>query len=226
MNLSTLSGKSLRDSLFTSVSAQPREVNRSNWSDVRIECRQEPSDLSDTVFSECRIVRSYFGNARLNVERVCFVGCELREVTFMYGRLRGATFRNCEISNCLLRSADLREARFEGCTIKATDFAKADFSGAVFQSTVLARMEKWGWHGFQGAEMDDSQRYKFFVAANIKRAIAATPIPADDAARFQMALEAAEFGDGEAMFIYEEWKDSISFPHFVAIAKEATTRKG
>ena len=225
MNLAEATDNSLSGVRLSAVTATPSVIKRSRWSRVRIECRDEASDLSDTAFIKCSFKDTYLGNAKLRLERVCFEDCEFKQVTFMHGRLHGAVFRRSKLTDCLLRSADLRDSHFEDCVIESTDFAKADFTGAVFDGCELLGMDHWGWQPFEGAQLDDSQRFKHFIAKNLRSHLSSVPIPAERLKTFLDALDESGFGDGEAMYLYSEWMDSISFEDFIVLGKSVTQKR-
>lgn len=225
MNLAETTDNTLSGVRLSGVSATPSVIEHSRWSRVRIECRNEVSDLSDTKFIGCSFEDTYLGNAKLRLERACFEDCDFRQVTFMHGNLHGAIFRRSKLTDCLLRSADLRDSHFEDCVIQATDFNKADFTGAVFEGCELLGMEQWGWQPFTGARLDDSQRFKHFISTNLRGHLSSTPIPAERLKTFRDALDQSGFGDGEAMYLYDEWRDSISLEDFIVVAKTVTQKK-
>ena len=225
MNLAETTDNSLSGVRLSAVFAAPSLVERSRWIRVRIECLDEDSNLADTKFIGCRFTETYMGNAKLRLERVCFEDCEFKQVTFMHGRLHGAIFRRCKITNCLLRSADLRESYFENCVIEATDFAKSDFTGAVFDGCELLGLEQWGWQPFTGAQLEGSQRFKHFISTNLRSHLSAALIPAERLKTILDSLNQSGFGEGEAMYLYNEWRDSISFEDFIVIAKAVTQKE-
>lgn len=226
MNLADASGRTLEEARFSDISADPSVIEDSRWNRVHIDCRQNDANLSGVRFARCQISESYLGGAKLCLDGALFEDCELRCVTFMYGRLHGATFRRSRLVDCLLRSADLRESCFEDCEIVSTDFAKASFSGAMFDGTELLRMENWGWEPFEGAKLDDAQRFKHFIAADIRQVLSTVSIPSERLTKFVEALDKSGFGEGEAMYLYDEWRETISFDDFVAIGKAVTQRAG
>ena len=73
--------------------------------------------------------------------------------------------------------------------------------------------------------MPDEQRYKYFIATDLPSRLADTPVPLERTAPFARALEEIPFGEGEAMYLYDEWRDFITFDDFAAIGKALNTTK-
>ncbi len=144
----------------------------------------------------------------------------------MYGQLRGAEFLRSKLTDCLLRSANLSDSVFDKCTLTSCDFSKAKFDGARFEETEMIRMDFWGWDGFPGATMPDRQRYRYFLGRGVRSKLDGLPIPSNRIAAFAAELDRTGVGDNEAMFIYDEWSDFVSFEDFIVVGKAATQTKG
>jgi len=228
VNLATLSGRRISQLRFDAVSCDPPLVEASSWTDVRIECRKETQELAGVRFRECAFENSYFGNAKLNLAGVAFERCTFREVTFMYGRLRGAVFAGGELRNSYFRSADLRDATFRQVLLRKVSFEKADLTGCRFVDVTFQKMDMWGWHGYAGAIMPDEQRYEFYETTDPGPRLRAAletgllSVPAERVLRFIEALEAARFSTGSLTLAHREWHNAISLADFVALGRFLT----
>jgi hypothetical protein len=172
--------------------------------------------LAEVTFRGCAFENTYFGNAPLNLAGVAFERCTFREVTFMYGQLRGALFAGGELRNSYFRSADLRDAIFRQVLLRKVSFEKANLTGCRFEDVTLQKMDMWGWHGYAGAIMPDEQRYEFYETKDpglrLRAAVEAglLSVPAERVVPFIEALEAARFSTGSLTLAHREWHKAIS----------------
>lgn len=232
MNLAIFENRAVADMLLDVVTCVPPLLSHSTWDKVRIEARKNPSSLSGVRFVDCTFRRSYFGNAKLNMSGATFERCRFISVTWMFGQMKGVTFRECELRDCQLRSADLTEATFDDSVLASVNLEKARLQGARFRGTELLRMQDWGWHGYEGADISDEQKFKYFItndpAVRIREALNTGEIDLSegDLAPFLSALEARGFAQGEVMLIHSEWSDTLSFGQFVAVGKLLQQRGG
>lgn len=229
MNIAETSNRKVADLRLPRVSCDPKVVAQSQWRNVRIECRAEASDLSSVTFEGCDFRDCYLGNSKLNLEGVIFRDCRLREVTFMFGHLRGAQFLDTELRDCHLRSADLRDAVSRRTRLVSVNLEKVDLHGAVFEDTELEAMENWGWHGYEGASISDEQKFKYFIATDVSprleealRSDSLSLQAGSDLRPFIAALHEIGFDTGEVMLIFEELRDYLDFEAFIAIGKYLT----
>jgi hypothetical protein len=224
-NLSQFSDQQTRDRRWTHVTCDPRTVSGAVWTNCSIECRQQRCDISATSFVNCRFTDCYFGNAPLILESCKFEDCKLIRVTFMYGQLAKSEFRHTTMKECRLRSANLRDSVFDHCRLIKSNIEKADLNGARFVDTDLEQMDFWWWHGYEGAEIPDHQKFKYFIAQDatprLREAIAAGTMPARIEG-FAERLEEIGFGRGEVMLKHEEWDEVITFDDFMAVGRLLT----
>jgi pentapeptide repeat protein len=228
MNLATLSGRRISQLRLEAVTCDPPLVEASTWTDVHIQCRTKTQALRDVTFRGCEFENTYFGNAPLDLAGVAFERCTFREVTFMYGQLRGAVFVGGALRNSYFRSADLRDAAFRQIVLRKVSFEKANLTGCRFEGVTLQKMDMWGWHGYPGAIMPDEQRYEFYETTDpgprLRAAVEAglLGVPAERVVRFIEALEAARFSTGSLTLTHREWQKAISLADFAALGRFLT----
>jgi hypothetical protein len=228
MNLAALSGRRIAQLRLDAVTCKPPLVEASSWTDVHIQCRTKTEELRGVTFRRCAFENTYFGNATLNLAGVAFERCTFREVTFMYGQLRGAVFVGGELRNSYFRSADLRDATFRQILLRKVSFEKANLTGCRFEGVTLQKMDTWGWHGYPGAIMPDEQRYEFYETTDpgprLRAAVETglVSVPTERVVRFIEALEAAHFSTGSLTLIHREWHQAVSLADFAELGRFLT----
>ena len=92
-------------------------------------------DLTGWVFERCRLGRSDFGGATLEV--TSWINCRGGNAQFKGANLEDAAFRSCDFNNASFRNAVLASARFENCKLTGADFTDARMLDIASANTLL-----------------------------------------------------------------------------------------
>ena len=92
-------------------------------------------DLSGWVFERCRLGRTDFGSATLELTQ--WSNCRGANAVFKGANLEDAAFRSSDFNNASFRSAILAAAKFEDCKLTGADFTDARMLDVGFSNTLL-----------------------------------------------------------------------------------------
>ncbi len=213
-------------SRFTNCSAERVSFRRCLFREVRFECKgtQKRSfancDFSGSVLRDC-----YFGPATLNLAGASFESADLRDVTFMLGRLAGARFKDAKLKDVALRSAVLHRADFRGATLDRTSLEKADLRDADFTDAIFHQMDFWGEPDYTGATIADELRYRFGIVTQpyqrLQQLLNRNVLTESDDQTARTLLDRIPSFKGvpEGMINYDELGAGIELASFVRVLK-------